>query len=171
MALGELLTVVTPAHSCLWKKFDHLPDTLNGDQPSFWIFGTAYNTVYYRLNVNKLGDLYEFPCWRPWKCGWQGRCRFCGKYVDDIDVAIVEAMKTVKLSAGVRDKQKVNNHAELTVPPWWRTSWVQILEGLLVLNFQFRPTQRCWPFQQYSIVEVNSKNSCEYFPSINTDVC
>ena len=42
------------------EKVVHLPDLMNGDQPPFWRFGTAENTVYYRLNITQLGNRTGF---------------------------------------------------------------------------------------------------------------
>jgi glyoxylase-like metal-dependent hydrolase (beta-lactamase superfamily II) len=99
------------------EKVVHLPDLLNGDQPPFWRFGTAENTVYYRLNVTQLGDLdWDFHVGGHGNVGGKEDIAFVKKYLDDIDVAVAEAMKTVKFGAGVKDMEKVNNHAELMVP-------------------------------------------------------
>jgi glyoxylase-like metal-dependent hydrolase (beta-lactamase superfamily II) len=98
------------------EKVVHLPDLLNGDQPPFWRFGTAENTVYYRLNITQLGDLdWIHHVGGHGNVGGKEDVAFVQKYLDDLDIAVAEASKIVKFG-GVENIAEYNNHAALMVP-------------------------------------------------------
>lgn len=98
------------------EKVVHLPDLLNGDQPPFWRFGTAENTVYYRLNVNQLGELdWIHHVGGHGNVGGKEDVVFYNKYLDDLEAAVSEAMKSTQFGAP-DPNNPVNNHAAMMMP-------------------------------------------------------
>ncbi|CZR65131.1 uncharacterized protein PAC_15031 [Phialocephala subalpina] len=98
------------------EKVVHLPDLMNGDQPPFWRFGTAENTVYYRLNITQLGDLdWIHHVGGHGNVGGKEDIAFVKQYLDDLDVAVAKGMKAVKFGM-VENINQYNNHAALMVP-------------------------------------------------------
>lgn len=104
------------AYLLVEEKVVHLPDLINGDQPPFWRFGTAENTVYYRLNVNQLGDLdWIHHVGGHGNVGGKEDIAFYNKYLDDLEASVAEAMKSTQFGAP-NPKSPVNNHAALMTP-------------------------------------------------------
>lgn len=104
------------------EKVVHLPDLMNGDQPPFWRFATAENTVYYRLNITQLGDLdWIHHVGGHGNVGGKKDIAFIKQYLDDLDAAVAKAMKTVKFGM-VENIKEYNNHAGLMVPWLGRVS-------------------------------------------------
>ena len=98
------------------EKVVHLPDLLNGDQPPFWRFGTAENTVYYRPNINQLGDLdWIHHVGGHGNVGSKEDVVFYNRYLDDLEAAVGKAMAEVKFGA-VENMSSINNHAALMIP-------------------------------------------------------
>ncbi|PMD28976.1 metallo-beta-lactamase superfamily protein [Hyaloscypha variabilis F] len=111
------------------EKVVHLPDLMNGDQPPFWRFGTAENTVYYRSNITQLGDLdWIHHVGGHGNVGGKEDIAFVKQYLDDLDIAVAEGMKTVKFG-GVENINEFNNHAALMVP--WLSSLSKHVVDLL----------------------------------------
>ncbi|PVH84297.1 exported Zn-dependent hydrolase [Cadophora sp. DSE1049] len=111
------------------EKVVHIPDLMNGDQPPFWRFATAENTVYYRLNITQLGDLdWVHHVGGHGNVGGKEDIAFIKQYLDDLDAAVAEGMKTVKFGM-VEDAKQYNNHAALMVP--WLGKLGEHVVGLL----------------------------------------
>jgi hypothetical protein len=159
------------------EKVVHLPDLLNSDQPPFWRFGTAENTVYYRLNITQLGDLdLNFVVGGHGYVVGKEDIAFVKKYLDSMDAAVEEAMKTIQFGSGVKDLGKVNNHAELMVP-WVASLGAKVAEILRPeygqyygFDFLFRLTQRWWQCLPYCIPEQPSQSSLLQRPSVNSSL-
>ena len=98
------------------EKVVHLPDLLNGDQPPFWRFATAENYIYYRPNINQLGDLdWIHHVGGHGNVGSKEDILFYNSFLDDLEAAVSEAMASAKFGA-LEDMQKYNNHAQLMIP-------------------------------------------------------
>jgi glyoxylase-like metal-dependent hydrolase (beta-lactamase superfamily II) len=102
------------------ERVAHLPDLVNGDQPPFRNFGESDNYVYYRSNVNQLGDLdWIHLVGGHGNVGSKEDIAFYNVFLDDLEAAVAQAMATIKFG-DVADVTKHNNHAALMVP--WITA-------------------------------------------------
>ncbi|WP_405952901.1 MBL fold metallo-hydrolase [Streptomyces prunicolor] len=96
------------------EKVVHLPDLVNGDQPPFRNFGSAENYVYYRSNVNELGELdWVHLVGGHGNVGSKDDIRFHNVFLDDLEAAVGGAMASTQFGTVVDDLTKFNNHAAL----------------------------------------------------------